>query len=686
MNSKTTRAFQVTALAAAVFAAYGSAMAEGTGGYVSGGIGHWSKDRPQAGIYDGMRDDGAYLLLDADVLKRDDATGTWMGLKIRNLGLDSRELSGQWQRQGDIGVSLEYSRIPRDYQWGINSGVQGLGTTRQTVPVAPGTAPGTGANVELGVVRDRYGIKFFKRLTEGLNFNVSFRNEEKEGMRHWSRGGAAEFAAEPIDYTIRLFEATLTYSRGPLQLSGGYYGTSFDNANNLVVTSLSTNAAATTYNLTLPLDNKSHEFFVNGGYNFTPTTRGTFKASYSKATQNETLPTTALAGVLVWPNAGQVPIAGAPMNLNGRLDTTHLEAGLTSKPMKDLSIVANLRYRNFEDKTPLVMVAAAGGGVWNTPWSYKNKVGKLEATYRMAQGYSLLGGLEYSSQDRWVPSVGTIYLPFRAELDETTYRVQLRKSMSETVNGSIGYMHSKRDGGSYTFTGDPIEDGVNPLNISNRKRDKWRAMVDWSPTERVTLQFVAENSRDKYSGLPFGLQKGDAELYSVDGSFQLSKDWSLNAWISIDDTTAKETTQQNALVTKNNDLTEKGTSFGLGFRGKAFAKLKLGGDLEQFRSKNGYNQTHNGALAANTTPIPGDITNKMLRLKLFAEYPIQKNADLRFDLIHEVWKTDDWSWMLFPATGPIPFTYAAANDGTTVTVNPKQNSTFLGVRYRYRFE
>jgi MtrB/PioB family decaheme-associated outer membrane protein len=683
MNTKTTHAFQVTALATAILAAYGSALAEGPESSVSVGIGHWSKDRPQAGIYDGMRDKGGYLLLDADVLRRDDATGTWMGLKIRDLGLDNRELSGQWQRQGDIGISLDYSRIPRDYQFNINSGVLGLGTTRQTVPT-PTIVPGTGSNVELGTVRDRYTVKFFKRLTNSLNFNVSFRNEEKDGMRHWSRGGAPEFAAEPIDSTTRQLEAVLTYSRGPLQISGGYYGTSYDNANSLVVTSLSTNAVATTYNLTLPLDNKSHEFFVNGGYNFTPTTRGSFKMSYSRATQNEFLPTAA-AG-LVFP-AGQAPIAGAPTNLNGRLDTTLLEAGLTSKPMRDLSIVANLRYRNFDDKTPLVMVAAAGGGVWNTPFSYKNKVGKLEATYRLPQGYSLLGGLEYNSQDRWVPSVGTLYVPFRAKLDEATYRVQLRKSMSETLNGSLGYAHSKRDGGGYTFTGDPVEDGVNPLNVADRKRDKWRAMVDWSPMERLGLQFSAESSRDKYSGLPFGLKEGDAQVYSVDGSFQVSKDWAINAWVSYDDTTAKETTQQTALITKYNTLTEKGTSFGLGVRGNAMAKLKVGGDLEQFHSKNGYNQDRSGgALAAGTVPIPGGITNKMLRVKLFAQYAVQKNADVRLDLIHEKWSTNDWSWMLFPGTGPIPFTYGTATDGTTVTSNPKQNSTFLGVRYRYRFE
>src|SRR3989304_9564380 len=110
MNKKTKQTFKATALAAALLSVYGPALAEGPESSVSVGVGNWSNNRHQGGIFDGMRDDGGYLLLDADILKRDDATGTWLGLKLRNLGLDNREIRGEWQRQGDIGASIEYSR------------------------------------------------------------------------------------------------------------------------------------------------------------------------------------------------------------------------------------------------------------------------------------------------------------------------------------------------------------------------------------------------------------------------------------------------------------------------------------------------------------------------------------------------------------------------------------------------
>ena len=121
MNKKGNQTFKVTVLAAALFGVYGSALAGGDTSVVlpensiSIGAGNWSNDRPQQGQYDGMNKSGLYGLYDADILRRYDDTGTWLGLKARNLGLDDREIKGEWLRQGNIGASVEYSRIPHDH-------------------------------------------------------------------------------------------------------------------------------------------------------------------------------------------------------------------------------------------------------------------------------------------------------------------------------------------------------------------------------------------------------------------------------------------------------------------------------------------------------------------------------------------------------------------------------------------
>lgn len=678
MRKKMNQTLGRTALAAALVSVYGPALAEDARGSVSVGGGGWTNDRHQAGQYDGMRDKGFYPTLDADVEKRDDSGITW-GLKVRNLGLQTREITGEVERQGDIGGSFEYNRIVKDNPFTIDTGLIRNGT-RELVP-ATSIVPGTGRDLELSTVRDRYTAKFYKAFGERFTFHASYRVENKEGNQQWGRGGAPEFAVQPINYTTRIWEAVLNYADTRLQFSGGYIGTSFDNSNGLAATSLSTGASP--FLLTLPLDNRSHEAFVSGGYNFTPTTRGTFKASYQRATQNEFLPTAR-------PGLGLAsPLA--PTHLDGRIDTTLVEAGLNSRPITDLTVNANVRYRKLEDKTPINGYVFTGTTptVFNTPWSYKTWTGKVDATYRLKDGYSLLGGAEYSDQNRWVPKKGTLWVPFRSDLDELTLRAGVRKAMSETVNGSLTYLHANRDGGNYDVpgtAGDAVKDVINPLNVADRKRNKLRGLVDWSPVDNLTLQFIAEGSKDKYSGLPYGLEKGSGHVFTVDASYQLKEDWSFHAWVSFDQTKAEEETQGNAASTKDNTLKEKGTSYGVGLRG-AVNKLKLGADLERFRSVNKYDQNLNGiALSTSLVPVP-DITNKMLRVKAFASYPILKNSELRANFIYERWQTDDWTWMMFPVGGPSQaFVYGTTTDGTTVFADQKQNSVFGGLRYIYRFE
>lgn len=652
---------------------------------ISVGIGNWSADRQQRGIYDGMNDKGAYGLVDVDIVKRNDSDGSWLNVSGRNLGLDSREFSADYLRQGDIGVGFDYSRTSRENPLNVNTGLrsQGQGQTLVTI------VPGRGADINIGTTRDAAGLRFYKNLMKGLDFNVSFKNEEKNGSRLWGRGGAPEFAVEPIDSTTRQFEARLDYVNGKLQLSGGYNGSWYENHNSMVTSTLN---AAPIY-LSLPLDNQAHQLFVEGGYSFTPTTRGTFKASYGRAMQDENIPTRFVSG-LSW--------AGAPYSLNGRVDTTLVQLGVTSRPIKELSLVANLRYHDLDDKTPerrfIQTNAACGAGqcIENTPFSYRTLTGKLEATYRLPYNYSVTAGLDRKDQERNIPfgnknAAGVDLqrvVPMRSDIDELTYRVEARKSMSETVNGSISYLRTDRDGSTYTRAGSgsggAAADYVNPINIADRIRDKFRLGLDWTPLEKLSTQFSYENARDNYdtkSNRPYGLIDGSASIYTLDTSYTFSDDWSLSAWYSHDDTKAR---QRNGDLTtasfiRTADLREKGDSVGVGVRGKVFARLTMGADLQWSKTVSEYPQMTNAGVSNN---LP-DIENKLTRLALFAKYSLDKNSDIRMDFVHERWSTDDWTWQF--ANGS-PFTYGSVTDGTTVTMDKKQSANFIGARYIYKFQ
>ena len=695
---------RLTVVMAALAGACGAAQAQDAAvaeltkpdSFVSIGAGYWSDDRPQQGIYDGMRDKGGYGLFDAYIARRDQATGTWFTLDARNLGLDTRELRADWLRQGNGGVFLEYSRTPRDNPYTFLTGVSGIGTSVQRVPAVANPAR---TEVELGSVRDMTQMGFNKYFGAGYELRVSFKNEDKSGTRQWGRGGAAEFAVEPLDSNTQQVEAALAYVGKNFQAQGGYYGSWYTNDIKLVDTALTT--GANPYFLSQPLSNQAHQLFANGGYNFTPSTLGTFKVSYTSATQDETIPV----------GAGVPVFAGAPTNINGKVDTTLVQAGVTSRLSKDFSWLASLRYYNSDEKTPQYRVVqpAAGCGtcVDTTPLSFETLAGKLEGTYRLMAGTSAIGGLEYSSQDRKVP-FGNLnaagldnqrYVPWRAELEEFTYYVQARRSLSETLNGSIRYGHSKRDGPDFTPTNEAQSDLINPIHIADRDRDKLRLMVDWTPLPPLSLTFNAEFAQDEYGysdARPYGLRDGSATLYSIDAAYSITETWQVTAWYSRDNAKATQFGQRNANggaaeAVKEANLEDTGDTFGAGVKGAFTPRVKVGADLLYSRNVSRYPETITltGAggvfpTVAGVTgaPLP-DIQNKTTRLKLYATYALQKRSEVRFDFWYDRFETDDWTWLF--ANGS-PFTYGATTDGTQVLQAPKQSSNFFGVSYIHRFQ
>lgn len=700
MTSTKQQAFKMTAVGAALLAIYGPALADDAGiaqlikpeSSVSVGVGSWSNNRPQQGIFDGMRDNGGYGRLDAEIIKRDDSTGTWLRFDARNLGTATPELGLNYERQGDFKAGISYDEITRDNPYTIMTALQGIGTTRLRTSLTASPALG---EVTLGTKREKLGLDLVKHLFPGLELSVNLKEEKKTGTRQWGRGGAAEFSVEPINAKTQQVEMVLSHVGQHSQVSGGYYGSWYKNAYSSVDTALTSGANA--YLLTLPLDNQAHQLFFNGGYDFTKSTRGTLKVEYGRATQNETLATAGTA----------LALASAPTSLNGRIDTTLYQLGLTSRPSRDLSIAANLRYRNEVDKTPIALYVSTGAGptvVHNTPYDIKSVTGKVEGTYRLPSNLSIVAGVDLNKQNRTVP-VGTIragldverYVPFRSNLDETTYRLQLRRSLSDSFNGSVTYLHSKRTGSAYSATDSFTSDLVNPTHIADRKRDKWRFTADWTPADNLTVQANYQTAKDDYTNArPYGLIDGKANLFSIDTTYAIGEKAKITAWYSHDDTRANQASGRFAQTTeileanRVSHLKDIGDAIGIGVRSNATSKLSLGGDLQWTQTRAQYPTdialtgvgTLLTAYPATTRALP-DIKNQIVTVKLFGEYAIDKSSALRVDFIHERWTTDDWTWQI---VGGAPFIFGTTTDGTQILSNPKQSSNFIGARYTYKFQ
>jgi MtrB/PioB family decaheme-associated outer membrane protein len=683
----------LTITAAAVLAAFGplSARADDPAAAglfappseVSVGAGYVFEDNQRFGQFNGLTDKGWYGLLDFNLIKRFDDTG-WLRFYGRNVGLDNRALRVSVEQQGNWRFFVDFNQIPNFIPFTVTTGLAGIGSANQTIN---GTAP---ASYDLDTKRKNWTLGFGKDLPAGFDLQVNYQNQKKEGSRFWGQGGfgsppggGINFLTDPIDYDTNLLEATVGYANERLQLRGGYYGTWFNNSNSALnvvngVTGLSPMA--------LPPDNQSWQAFLGGGYNFAATTRGNFKVSYEHQTQTD--------GFIVTSPTGRA-------NLGGEVDTTLAQIGVSSRPIPKLTLNADLRYVDRNDRTPIAQYIpppTVGSPQTfdgaNEPRSLEQWFGKIEASYQLGMAFRAIGAIDYASIDRNAYAARSV--SFRSETEETSYRAEVRRSFAEGLTGSLAYIYSKRDGSAFltnelfgtpppTFT--LGSNNIAPLHISDRDRDRVRFTLNWLPIEPLAITFFVDVAKDDYDtrGTGMGLLDGEFQNYSIDASYAFSLDWQLSAWYSYNTTTAKQVSCNSANSTGGAcpttaalwqaDLKNTSNAVGVGLRGKPTSRIAIGADLQYQSLVDKFNQF----LVAPTTstavvePLP-DINTKLTTIKLWGTYGLDKHSGIRVDYIYDRFDTNDWTWTTWVYT-----------DGTTVTQEPLQKVNFLGVSYYYRF-
>lgn len=741
-NKQNTGVIGRTLIALALLAAFSAARAQDDlasltqpSSSVSAGVSAASgdqSDRSIFGEFNGLRKNDTNLLLDIDYAKRDEKTGTWTIVRGRDLGLDTPELNFTMNRQGDWKFSADYEDIVKHSIRTINTGMLGVGTTTPTISVL--ATPGTGQDVNLELKRHRLGLNFDKWINPSLQLQVSFKNEDKDGARLWAKGftcgsiygggtwnGTACTAAptpsgqyaflmvpEPVDSRTDQLEAKVNYSSGPLFVSAGYYG-SFYKDHNGTVTPGGTMAANyyLLYSPTTPTaidsglaavlgqpmalwpDNQAHELYVDGTYAFTQRVRSTFNLSYTRATQDESFASMGLTGA-----------PAGVTSLGAVVDTTRAQFGVTAQPIRKLSVVADLRYEDRADKTPVEYYNYEPGKTpWtNSPISHRRLTGKLEGTYRLAMNLRGTLGADYESINRDLPVVtdelGGV-TAVREKTQETSLRAGLRRTFSESFAGSINLVHSSRTGGDWYLasTKTTVSDaqlaattttgGALPIYLLDRKRDKARVTAEWTPSDRLSLQLVLEDGKDRFDAPIYtGAESADAKLYSLDASYAVSDNWMLTGYISRSD----QTMQVNQPNTGDYRmaLRDLNDTLGIGLTGKASSRLDLGANLACIYDRNIYDQSMGAtASAANVAFLAAsgglpDVTFRETRVNLYGKYALDKRSSVRVDLVHQRDALDEWTW----GNAGVPFNYA---DNTTVVLNPNQRVSLIMARYIYSF-
>jgi hypothetical protein len=300
----------------------------------------------------------------------------------------------------------------------------------------------------------------------------------------------------------------------------------------------------------------------------------------------------------------------------------------------------------------------------------------------------LTAGIGWEEKKRNVSAVRVVSA--RDTTDELSYRLELRRMMTETLTGALSYVHSDRTGSPWltTVLNDGVTPGSNliaPITLADRRRDKVRFTANWNPTDPLTLTFFVEAAKDDYSGRDgsdLGPQKGSATNFSVDAAYVITEAWQVTGWYTKFDTSAEQKTCQGATApnpcpgTGANQIwqaTLKNLSdnVGLGLRGKPTEKVQLGADLSYSNIRDQFQQS---ALAGNPISSLPDVTTKLTRFNLWSKYAIEKNSGVRVDYIYDRYQTDDWQWSTWM--------YA---DGTTLSENQNQRVNFFAASYYFKF-
>lgn len=654
--------------------------------------------------------------LGIDYLLRKDDPATWVELHGSDLLGDMRELNLIWKRPGDWTLTAGYGELVHNDINQVNTGLLNPGTTVPQV-LALTAGVGTGSNYDLQTKRSKLGVGYTKIISPRMHLAVDLKTENKKGSRPFgigmncptvydpscagttgiSVGWATLMLPEPIDSNHSQIDARLSYALEKLRLSVGYYGSFYRNANS----ALTPTVAGNLYNpvgtllpvspgllsylnqpIALSPDNQMHQLDVTGHYDFTDKTRGTFKLAYSTASQDD-----AFVG------------ASQPgrTSLDGRVKTSLVQVGATSRPMPKLSLQADVRYQNKEDQTPIFTYNLAG----TTPYTNQNLSGentnaKLQANWQFNSDYRGSLGFDYALIERGVfAPTGAVagVTALRERTNETGLRAELRRRMSENLSGAISASSSRRDGSTWLKSNSGL--GVSPVtdltdlalvygifmpNLADRQRDKIRIYADWMPNKDWAVQFSAEEGTDKYSSPSvYGLEKTRMNQFSLDWSYAVSFRLQLNGYASK----GLQTLNQSRSAGYNMAYDNSSITFGVGFAAKPSSQLDWGGSLSFVDDVSEYAQSLDGTADAYTVAslaasggLP-DITFRQTALKLFGKYALDKKSAVRVDFMHQKSTYNDWAW----GYNDVRYTYS---DGTTLDQKSDQTINFIGVTYIYQ--
>lgn len=670
-----------------------------------------SQSSAKFGEYNGLNKSGGTVVGNISVRGGDaygDSNGTrrW-AISGSDLGTTSRAAGASVGNQGSWSIGIGYDELRHNLWDTYKTPYQGtMGGNNFTLPagagfpfstaaaanVAPGApipAPvGTDGAANLAAINaafhqmDVYTTRKNGSVSAGVNLDAQwdvrfdFNHLEQSGARLAGFGSmaatgitgeAVSILPNPTNYKTDTVNLALNWKGERSHITTSYFGSFFHEGYDRVnfQTFASTTGVSVNQIMSTAPSNQFHQLNVNGGYEYSSTTKLTGGLSYGRNTQNDAYVADAYSMII------PAPVA----SLNGLVNNKHADLKLTNQTTRDLVLSAGVKFDERRDKTAsnFYRFNALDGAVnhianfANTPLSLRKTQWELAADNRLSSAQHLL--LAYNREDvrRWcdqyavnVPGAipapattpglnsypaGTNCVVATGSYDNklgATYRVRA----SEELNWNVGYSFSKR-----VTTSDPnavtarigLNGNVNPAAAAgtliqgqnggdfrgfypvfdaSRKEQMLKAGANWQASEKLTVGLGGKYTDDKYDST-YGEQDGNSWSVNLDANYAYSENNSIAAYMTQQHRQRKMTDLYRSPYSANSAATasalnippgatwtdtqkDDDTTIGIGAKqnGLMASRLELDEDLTYSYGKTVYTTVWNYAAATTGVGLP----------------------------------------------------------------------------------
>ncbi|MEQ1519282.1 MAG: MtrB/PioB family decaheme-associated outer membrane protein, partial [Usitatibacteraceae bacterium] len=509
---------------------------------------------------------------------------------------------------------------------------------------------------------------------------------------------------EPIDSSTQLLDASAAFTGENHRFSFAYHGSIFRNNISAVTwqnpysnTPWVGGSSGLPADFRVPFgqigvapDNQFHQLAANGSFDFSSTTRLSLAGTRGRMTQNEAfLPYTI--------NPGLASV-GLPRNsLGGVIETTFLNAKLSMRPVRNLSVNATLRFEDRDNKTPLSEYIYVGGDIQlqpqpgsntdrvrtNLPRSRRQEQFTLDADYRIASAIGIKAGYDHEIVKRTFAEV--------ERATENTYRLELRHTSANawTANASIAilerrgtnYLYNLPYLGSYTspafISGLTAANGCtvpmdcvrtrplqNKFFMADRNRGRARINFGFTPDAAWSLQTRLDVNRDRFPNTTYGVIDTNSWSASGDIAYIHSEDLTATLFTTFENQRSRERSRQ--IVNSDpavrsgaesdwlNDFADKAFSIGFAARytGLFGGRLELNADVIAVRGRSPISTSVGSAVTAAqnpAAPLP-DLRVRSDNINLAARYKLDPASTLRLNYFYRRLNSADWAYEQVGAT------------------------------------